>query len=203
MNALLFALNGALVFVQLIVCYIIEGVLGIGRLIDCRIMLESSLYDALGGGTHQHNMITSLRDGCIFDAIRLIPGNALQNVRLWAGRNFVCASIVLNLFSIRLYSNVLYMNLLLLLTCCCTRLNSLVVVPAGTNCNGSSMRTGVEWVGEPSATHYYFKGYYVGFFSVFVLFFIWGSFNGVKQLKKKEKEICFRFKFQIFVKRNF
>lgn len=39
------------------------------------------------------------------------------------------------------------------LTNCCNFLNSFGFVPAGTNCNGFSMRTAFECVGEPSATH--------------------------------------------------
>lgn len=39
------------------------------------------------------------------------------------------------------------------LTNCCNFLNSFGFVPGGTNCNGFSMRTAVECVGEPSATH--------------------------------------------------
>lgn len=42
------------------------------------------------------------------------------------------------------------------LTSCCNFLNSFGFVPAGTNCNGFSMRTAFECVGEPSATHYCF-----------------------------------------------
>lgn len=39
------------------------------------------------------------------------------------------------------------------LTSCCNFLNSLGFVPGGTNCIGFSIRTAVECVGEPSATH--------------------------------------------------
>lgn len=42
-------------------------------------------------------MIASLRDSCIFDAICLVPGNALQYVRLWASGDFIRTSIVLDL----------------------------------------------------------------------------------------------------------
>lgn len=40
------------------------------------------------------------------------------------------------------------------LTNCCSFLNSFGFVPGGTNCKGFSMRTAVECVGEPSATHF-------------------------------------------------
>jgi len=97
MNALLFALHGAFVLVELIVCHIIEWILGVRCLVDCCIMLEATLYDSLGSSTHEHHMVASLRDSCIFDAICLIPGNALQYVRLWTGRDFISTSIILDL----------------------------------------------------------------------------------------------------------
>jgi len=85
MHRFLFALHRAFVFIEFIVCDVIEWVLSIRCLVDSGIVLEATLNDSFGGGTHHDDMIAGLRDRCILESARLVPCHALQNMRLWSG----------------------------------------------------------------------------------------------------------------------
>lgn len=82
---------------DLIVCDTVEGILGVGRLVHLCVVLVIALDDALGGGSHQHYMVTSCRHTRVFDAVRLVPCDTLQNVRLRSCRNQICPSVLLDL----------------------------------------------------------------------------------------------------------
>lgn len=97
MHRLLFPLHCAFVFIEFIVRDIIKGIFGIRCLVHRGIVLESTLDNALGGGTHHHHMIAGLRDGGILESASLIPCDALQNMGLWSGGNLVSSTIVLDL----------------------------------------------------------------------------------------------------------
>lgn len=90
-------LDGFLVFIQLIVSNGVERILSIRRFIYCCVVLVAPLNNALWGGTHEDNVITSCRYVSIFQSVCFIPGNTFQNVRLWTSRNLICPSIILDL----------------------------------------------------------------------------------------------------------
>lgn len=60
--ASLFARDFLFVVLEFGVGHCVEGVLGVGRLVDGRVVLEPSLDDALGRSTHQDHLVTSLTD---------------------------------------------------------------------------------------------------------------------------------------------
>ena len=87
----------SLVLGNLIVCHTVEGILLVGRLVHLCIVLVVTLDDALGGGPHQHHMIASLGHWAVLDAVRFVPCDALQNVRLRSGRDQICPPVLLDL----------------------------------------------------------------------------------------------------------
>lgn len=107
-----FSLDSFLVIVQFIVCDWIEWILSVWCFVDGRIMLVSTLNDALGGGAHQHHMIVSTGRGGVLDTIGLVPSHALQYVRLWSSRDFVSTSVFLNLYIfVFFFQNIEEMNI--------------------------------------------------------------------------------------------
>jgi len=98
MHRFLFALHRALVFIEFIIRDIVEWIFGIRGLVHRGIVLESTLDDTLGSGTHHDDMVAGLRDGCILESARLVPCDTLQNMRLRSGGNLIGPAIVLNLF---------------------------------------------------------------------------------------------------------
>lgn len=91
------SLDRLLVVVQLVVGHTIERILGIGRLVDGRIVLVAALDDALRGSAHQDDMVVGAGNGGVLDAAGLVPGDALKDVRLGSGRDFVRTAIVFDL----------------------------------------------------------------------------------------------------------
>lgn len=91
------ALDGLLVVVQLVVGHTVERILRVRRLVYGGIVLVAALDDALRGGAHQHDMVAGTGHGGVLDAARLVPGDALEDVRLRAGADLVRAPVVLDL----------------------------------------------------------------------------------------------------------
>lgn len=112
-------------------------------------------------------MIVCIGCGGILYSVCFVPCHTFQDVWLRTGRNFIRSPVIFNLFVDQ--SKFILETIWLLqyikfslsstehvaLTNCCNFLNSFGFVPAGTNCNGLSIRTAFECVGEPSATHYW------------------------------------------------
>lgn len=97
MDRLLFAFHRALILIEFIVRNIVEWIFGIRSLVDSGIVLESSLDDSLGGSTHHHHMVAGLGDRRVLQSARLVPCDALQDVRLWSSGDLVRPAIVLDL----------------------------------------------------------------------------------------------------------
>lgn len=100
-------------------------------------------------------MVASDRNGTVLNAVRLIPCDALQNMRLRSSGNYVRSPVLLDLEGIKsIRTSEGAIKYLFISTCCCNRLNSLGFVPWGTNCRADSILTAFdECDGESSATH--------------------------------------------------
>lgn len=91
------SLDGLFIIVQLIIGHTIKRILGVGRFVNGRIVLVATLDDALRCGAHQYDMIVGARNRGVLDTTGLVPCDALENVRLRTGGDFVRSPIVLDL----------------------------------------------------------------------------------------------------------
>lgn len=88
-----------LVFVQLVIGNGIERILRVRCLVHRGVVLVPALDDTLGSGSHEDDVVTGGRNVGVLHPVCLVPGYALEDVRLRSGRNLVSPPVVLNLHS--------------------------------------------------------------------------------------------------------
>ena len=126
--------------------------------VDHGVMLEIALDDALGGGAHQNHVITGATHVSILPCIRTQTGVKNDQRTVWPADHITCNCLASSQVT---PSRMCDWGPALIppwrrfsLICFCFCLNSLGVVPIGTNWCAISSLTGVLLcVGEPSGTH--------------------------------------------------